>query len=53
MKAGVYLARALHAYGVTCVFNMEAMLRITIRELEQLGVRTVMAHSKRFIVNSS
>lgn len=41
-----YLARLLKENGTTHVFHIEAMLRMTIKELEELGVQAVMAHSE-------
>ena len=45
-SAGEYFAKLLNAYGVTYVFNIENILRITIREMEQLGIKTIMPHSE-------
>ncbi len=41
-----YLSRMLKEYGVTHVFHIEAMLRMTIKEMEKLGVKAIMAHSE-------
>ena len=42
-----YLAEALHAYGVTDVFFMEAVLRRALLKLEKLDVRRIMAHTEK------
>ncbi len=42
-----YLAEALAHVGVTHVFFMDAILRRTLVELEQVGVRRVLAHSEK------
>ncbi len=47
-RAGAaYLAEALHAYGVTEVFFMEAILRRALLHLEKLEVRRIMAHTEK------
>lgn len=46
-KGSEYMAETLHAYGITHVFLMEAILRHTLVELERLGVRRIVAHSEK------
>lgn len=41
-----YLANMFKAYRVSHIFYIEAMLRMTIREMEKLGIMTIMAHSE-------
>ena len=41
-----YIANILQQYGVTHLFYMEAMLRMTLRELAQIGVKGILAHSE-------
>lgn len=41
-----YLAHMFKDYDVTHVFHMEAMLRMTIKEMEELGVKAIMTHSE-------
>lgn len=41
-----YIAKLFAQYGITHVFNMEAMLRMTVREMEKEGIQIVMAHSE-------
>ena len=42
-----WFARTLKGYGVTHVFLMESMLRQSMVELEQLGIRRILAHSEK------
>lgn len=42
-----YLAEALAHVGVTHVFFMDAILRRTLVELEQVGVKRILAHSEK------
>jgi acetolactate synthase-1/2/3 large subunit len=46
MKIGECIADILKAYEVTHVFKIEAILRITIMELEKRGIKVVMPHSE-------
>jgi len=46
MKGYQYIARTLEGYGVTHVFYIEAMLRMTLIELEMLGVKGILAHTE-------
>lgn len=46
IKGYQYIASTLAGYGVTHVFYIEAMLRIALRELNELGVRGIMAHTE-------
>jgi len=49
LSGAQFLARSLHAYGVSDVFFMEAILRHTLLELEKLGVRRIMGHSEKAV----
>jgi acetolactate synthase-1/2/3 large subunit len=42
-----FLAETLKGYGVTHVFFVEAILRKTLVELEDLGIRRVLTHSEK------
>jgi len=42
-----FIAETLHGYGVTHVFYVDAILRRTLVELENLGVRRVVTHSEK------
>lgn len=42
-----FIAETLHGYGLTHVFFMDAILRQTMVELEELGVRRVITHSEK------
>lgn len=44
-----YLAEALAHIGVSHVFFMDAVLRRTLLELEQVGVRRVLGHSEKAV----
>lgn len=41
-----YIAQTIKGYDVTHVFYVEAMLRMAMRELGELGVKRVMAHTE-------
>jgi len=41
-----YIAHTLKGYGVTHLFYIEAMLRETLRELDQIGVKPIMTHTE-------
>ena len=41
-----YIAGTIKGYGVSHIFYVEAMLRMAMRELGELGVKRVMAHSE-------
>ncbi len=41
-----YIAHTLKEYGVSHIFFVEAMLRMSIKEMEELGVKGIMAHSE-------
>jgi acetolactate synthase-1/2/3 large subunit len=45
-----FIAETLKGYGVTHVFYMEAMLRMTAVELEALGIERIIAHSEKSAV---
>ncbi len=47
MTAARFMAETFKGYGVTRVFFMEAILRKTLLELEELGVPGVLAHSEK------
>ncbi|MCP5149260.1 MAG: thiamine pyrophosphate-binding protein [Chromatiales bacterium] len=50
IKSGArYLAEALEHVGVTHVFFMDAILRRTLVELEQVGVKRVLGHSEKAV----
>lgn len=42
-----YIAEALHAYGITHLFYVDAILRKAMVDLEELGVRRVVTHSEK------
>lgn len=42
-----FIAETLQGYGVTHVFFMDAILRKTMVELEELGIRRVITHSEK------
>jgi acetolactate synthase-1/2/3 large subunit len=42
-----FLAETFKGYGVTHVFFVEAMLRKTLVEMEDLGIRRILAHSEK------
>src|SRR5574339_923019 len=42
-----YIAETLKGYGVTHVFYMDAILRKTMVDLEELGIRRVITHSEK------
>jgi len=44
---GLYLAQALKAYGVDHVFFMDAILRRSLIEMENLGIRRILTHSEK------
>lgn len=46
MTGAQFIAETLKAYGVSHVFFMESILRMTLLEMEQLGVSRVLTHSE-------
>jgi len=47
-KSGArFIAEMLHGYGVTHVFYVDAILRKTMVDLEELGIRRVITHSEK------
>jgi len=46
IKGYKYIAHTMAGYGVTHVFYVEAMLRMALRELGELGVKGIMAHTE-------
>ena len=42
-----FIAQTLHAYGVTHVFYMDAILRKTLVEMEAFGIRRIITHSEK------
>ncbi|MCB8946074.1 MAG: thiamine pyrophosphate-binding protein [Ardenticatenaceae bacterium] len=42
-----FIAETLHGYGITHVFYMDAILRKTMVDLEELGIRRVITHSEK------
>ena len=46
MQGSDYMARLFKNFGVSHVFYMEAILRMALREMENLGIKTVSAHSE-------
>ncbi len=47
MTGARYIAEMLQAYGVSHVFYMDAILRKTLVELDEIGVRRILAHSEK------
>jgi acetolactate synthase-1/2/3 large subunit len=47
MKGARYLAEALHGFGVDHVFFMDAILRRTLGECGELGIRRILTHSEK------
>jgi acetolactate synthase-1/2/3 large subunit len=47
MTGARYIAETLKKYGITHVFYVDAILRMTLAELEELGVMRVGAHSEK------
>ncbi|WP_210275316.1 thiamine pyrophosphate-binding protein [Martelella soudanensis] len=47
MKGARYLAEAFKALGVSHVFFMDAILRPTLVEMEELGITRILAHSEK------
>jgi acetolactate synthase-1/2/3 large subunit len=47
LKGARFIAETLKGYGVTHVFYMEAMLRMTAVEMEALGIERIIAHSEK------
>lgn len=47
MSGARFIAEMIKGYGVTHVFFMDAILRKALVDLEDLGVRRVMAHSEK------
>jgi len=46
MKGSVYFAKLLKEYGTTHVFYQDAVLPQTIKDMYDIGIRTIMAHSE-------
>jgi acetolactate synthase-1/2/3 large subunit len=42
-----FIAESLKGYGVTHVFYMDAILRRTLVEMEELGIRRIITHSEK------
>ena len=42
-----FIAETLKGYGVTHVFYVDAILRKTMVDLEELGIRRVITHSEK------
>jgi acetolactate synthase-1/2/3 large subunit len=47
MTGARFIAEMLKGYGVTHVFYMDSILRKTMVELEELGIRRVLTHSEK------
>lgn len=47
ISGGRFIAETLKAYGVTHVFYVDAILRQTMVDLEELGIRRVITHSEK------
>jgi acetolactate synthase-1/2/3 large subunit len=47
MSGGRFIAETLKGYGVTHVFYVDAILRRTMVDLEELGIRRVITHSEK------
>ena len=45
-KGYQFIAETLEGYGVTHVFYVEAMLRLTLRELDHMRVKGIMTHTE-------
>lgn len=46
-NTGSLIARTLKGYGVDHVFFMDAILRRSLAEMEQVGIRRILAHSEK------
>lgn len=46
MKGYQYISKAFKEYGVTHVFYIEAILRMAMKEMDEMGIKSVMAHSE-------
>jgi len=46
MQGYEYIAKMFHGYGVTHVFFTQTMLRLAIREMNELGIKSIMAHTE-------
>ena len=47
MSGARFIAETLKGYGITHIFWVEAILRRTLVEMEDLGIRRVLAHSEK------
>jgi acetolactate synthase I/II/III large subunit len=47
MTGARFLAETLHGYGVTHIFYVDAILRKTLVDFEELGIRRVITHSEK------
>jgi len=47
MKGAKYIANTMHGYGVDHVFFVEAVLRDTLFEMHELGIKRVLTHSEK------
>jgi acetolactate synthase-1/2/3 large subunit len=47
MTGARFIAETLHGYGVTHVFYVDAMLRMAMVDLEELGIHRVVTHSEK------
>ena len=50
MNGARYIAESFGALGVTHVFFMDAILRPTLVEMEELGIKRILAHSEKSAV---
>ena len=46
MKGYEYIAQTIKGYDITHVFLMEVMMRLTVKELNRIGVKVVMTHNE-------
>ena len=46
MKGSKAFANAMHGFGVTHVFYLEAILRYGLRDLNELGIKTICTHTE-------
>jgi acetolactate synthase-1/2/3 large subunit len=47
MNGGRFIAETLNGYGVTHVFFVEAILRLSLLEMEQLGIKRILTHGEK------
>ena len=47
ITGGRYIAETIHSLGISHVFFMDAILRKALVEMEELGIRRILAHSEK------